>query len=236
MESILNYIKAIVDFFTNANHSLRKRFGYFIFIFFVVISIDYSFNISKDILIESKLEQLEKIQKIKKSYKENSYSLKKINEIESEIISREHYLDAWYKKGLIASNIMFETPLKGENRTNEIIENKENSNSKRNLFFMILSSNFATVLAIPIMIIIPFFEKRLSFKKFFNYYSIAATAMLFVIVSTYVSYQIPIINDERIWFNYILNVIIHSVYLAGMIYFAIKNPSALEEIDKDLEF
>jgi hypothetical protein len=171
---------------------------------FLVLS-DISLNISYNIHLNNKISQLEKIQSLKDSYLNDSDKLNKILSIEKSIINKEHYSD--FLSRIISQISFIQKSNQNKNPTTIPI------NPIRSFFWMTLSSNYLIALFFPFLLFVPLYGKDGRTANGIVGW-IASLILLTAIASliTWVSYQIPIILDNPVW-NYVLNFVIHSLFL-----------------------
>tara|TARA_B100000953_G_scaffold259867_1_gene225054 strand:+ start:64 stop:723 length:660 start_codon:yes stop_codon:yes gene_type:complete len=176
----------------------------------LLVLLDLGFGFSYDFQVINQLEQLEKIQVLKKEFKDEPKKLAKIKSLEEKTLSKEHYSDFFTRKfnDLITNETI---PI-----DNGIEEKEINEDSKRSLFWMVITSNFFFVLIFPFLLFVPIFSrdgrKANSLVGWF-----ASIILIGVIVSfvTWISYQIPLIDNNPKW-NYIVNFIIHILFFGAI--------------------
>lgn len=194
---MFEFLKHISDLIFDNSKSWGKRTSTFFSLLFFLILADFTFNISFNIFTENKLNQLEKITKLKEDYKNNNNRLKEIKTIESEIFKREHYTE------FISRN--FNELSNRKNTGNEI----NNIEDKRSIPLMILSSNTILIIMVFFILILPIFggkEARQS-NFFIGFFSSLLFISFLIGIVTIISYQIPLINNNP-KLNYLTNFLI----------------------------
>lgn len=171
-----------------------------------LILADWFLNFSFDIQMNYKINQLEKIQNIKKEYKNDTLKLNKVMSLEKRILYKEHYTEFLLRN---IKNISVQS-----NEVEEIIQDKTKYKirPKRSVFWMAVTSNYLFILVFPFLLFLPLYGKDSRTANaivgwFASLIMIGGTGV-FV---TWISFQIPLIYNNPIY-NYILNFIIHSAF------------------------
>lgn len=202
IETLKNFIELILD--------KSKRWTHKVTIIISIISIlfiiDFAFKISYNHYLSNKLENLEKIQTLKKDYSNEPKKIKKLLKIENEIFYEKHYSDYIKNNNLSISNPFSEKKQSGKIENNDI----------RDYSWMFVSSSIVFIIIIVALTFMIFTGAK-SFKTILNWFSTLIVFLILSIVATWFAYQIPIILDLPV-LNYILNFIIH----CGFIYLIIK--------------
>jgi len=106
-------------------------------------------------------------------------------------------------------------------RTSENINEPNNykvNNSILDIKLMILSSSYSLVLLIPLLIIAPFFSGRdQKFDTLIGSIAVIILLLTTIAVITALSYLIPVINSEKPYWNYLINIGIHSIFLIWLL-------------------
>ena len=205
IESIKHFFNLLFD--NSRSWTFRAAAGISIIGFLILtdITLNFTYNIS----INNKIDQLEKIQTIKRDYKSDSLKLRKIILLENKIINKEHYTE-FLSRNL--SNISFKPYIKDQKVNQSITDTKTTTKPIRSLFWMVLSSNILLAIILPFLILLPIYNKESRTGTgilgwFASLIMIAAIGTLI----TWIAYQIPLILDNPIW-NYVLNFLIHSFF------------------------
>ena len=158
-------IKNIIELFLDKSKHWTLRTGVFISIIGLLFILDFTFDLSYNYFINNKLDNLEKIQNIKKGYSADTLKLKKIAVFEYQILNKKHYTESLFfsfnsLKNSITPNIIDQNPT--NKTTPKTVTNKPNI---RSYFFMLLSSNFLFLIVFTILIFSPLFDKELKSLK-----------------------------------------------------------------------
>ncbi|WP_299117969.1 hypothetical protein [uncultured Winogradskyella sp.] len=211
---MIDFIRDIFSFAKDKSTSIGLKAGIVITLFGLLVFSDYAFNLTYNYYVNNKTEQLIKLNQLKVIYAENSLELKKIRLTEKRILNQRHYsevlnefLESYSKQKITVENPIIKN------------ENKEERNSKRSLFWMVLSSNYFFILLILVLLILPFTGSiHREIKNILG--SLAAIIILMGLISliTWIAYKIPLIYN-RPYLNYALNFIIHF----PLLYFAYRS-------------
>ena len=208
-------IKNIVELFLDKSKHWTLRAGIFISVIGVLFILDFTLDLSYNYYVSRKLENLEKIQILKKDYTADSLKLKKILFLEEKIISKKHYSEfifpdfsfSSFKNSTIAKTI--------DQNPTKIVTPKIKTNKKniRSYFWMLLSSNYLFVIVFVVMIFLPLTGKeQRTLKSISGWFAGLVVFSLIIIFVTWISFRIPLINNEPIY-NYILNFLIHTIFI-----------------------
>lgn len=101
-----------------------------------------------------------------------------------------------------------------QNPTKIVIpKTKTNNPNIRSYFWMLISSNYLFVIVFVIMIFLPLTGKeQRTLKSISGWFAGLVVFSLIIIFVTWISFRIPLINNEPIY-NYILNFIIHTLFI-----------------------
>ncbi len=206
IESIKHFFNLLFD--NSKSWTFRAAAGISIIGFLILT--DITLNFTYNLHTNNKINQLEKIQKIKKDYQSDSLKLQKIVVLENKILNKEHYTE-FLSRNL--SNISFRPNNTDQNITqseNEIITTNK---PIRSVFWMVLSSNYLLIIILPFLIFLPIYNKQT--RTGTGILGWFASLVMFGAIGslvTWISYQIPIFWNNPIW-NYILNFSIHTLFL-----------------------
>ncbi len=173
---------------------------------------DYFVGFSKNYHFNNKIEQLEKLTTLKKTYQSDSIVLPELIEMELEVIQNKHYSDRFSSLFLNESN---------DSEKSKII-NKKNSENKnlstiinrpaRSLFWMTFSSNYLLALILPFLVFLPFYNKdNRTGKGILGWFSSLVILGIMIAIVTWLAYLIPLIGNNPNW-NYLLNIVLHSLF------------------------
>lgn len=213
-------IKNIVELFLDKSKHWTLRAGVFISVIGVLFILDFTLDLSYNYYVSRKLENLEKIQILKKDYSTDDLKLKKILFLEEKIMSKKHYSEFIFPDlsfpDFSFSSLKNSTIAKttDQNPTKIVIpKTKTNNPSIRSYFWMLISSNYLFVIVFVIMIFLPLTGKeQRTLKSISGWFAGLVVFSLIIIFVTWISFRIPLINNEPIY-NYILNFIIHTLFI-----------------------
>lgn len=213
-------IKNIVELFLDKSKHWTLRAGVFISVIGVLFILDFTLDLSYNYYVSRKLENLEKIQILKKDYSTDDLKLKKILFLEEKIMSKKHYSEFIFPDlsfpDFSFSSLKNSTIAKttDQNPTKIVIpKTKTNNPNIRSYFWMLISSNYLFVIVFVIMIFRPLTGKeQRTLKSISGWFAGLVVFSLIIIFVTWISFRIPLINNEPIY-NYILNFIIHTLFI-----------------------
>jgi hypothetical protein len=206
IESIKHFFNLLFD--NSKSWTFRAAAGISIIGFLILT--DITLNFTYNIYINNKIDQLEKIQTLKKDYKYDSLKLKKIVFLENNIINKEHYTE-FLSRNL--SNISFKSNIKDQNVNQSTTDTITTIKPIKSLFWMVFSSNYLLVLISPFLILLPIYNRESrTGTGILGWFASLVMVVAIVILITWISYQIPLIWNNPIW-NYILNFLIHTLFL-----------------------
>jgi hypothetical protein len=210
-------IKNIIELFLDKSRHWTLKAGVFISVIGLLFVLDFMFNLSYNYFINNKLENIEKLQVIKKGYSDDTLKLKKIEELEENVINEKHYSESFFlsfnsfKKSIIP------------NTTDQNVDNKntpKNATNKKNIrspFLMLLTSNLLFLILLIILVFRPFFDKELKSLKTLSSWFASMTILITIItITVWLSFQIPILYNQPIY-NYVLNFILHVILIIGIV-------------------
>lgn len=180
----------------------------FAFLADLIFSFSYYYQNGK------KLEQIERIFTLRESYKSYPNKVKELNRIETEIFSKEHYTE------FVNRNI--------RNLSNNSTNDNTNKVEKRELLWMILSSNTFLVILLPILFGVIIFsgKKDKTFNMIIGFFASVIMILTLIVVVTWISYQIPLHHNPKL--SYILNFILQFLFLFLIFYVSTrKNKSSI---------
>lgn len=202
----------LIGLITDRNKSLRSKIGGLFFILILFVSVDYCTSLTYDLHTNKKLEQIEKVFKLKKETSKDSFYTKEIGKLENEILNDKHYSESFLQFLNISGN-----HIKNTETYNDI------NNSLRSFFWMLISIGGLLIFGLPFSIFISFKnDKKLGQSKikiFKNIIEIIGTTIIYICIWICISYLIPIINSDYIWFNYIINFVLQIIAILVLYYF-----------------
>jgi hypothetical protein len=213
-------IKNIIELFLDKSKHWTLRAGVFISIIGVLFILDFTLDLSYNYYVSRKLENLEKIQILKKNYSTDSLKLNKILFLEEKIMNKKHYSEFLFPDfsfpdfSVNSLNKSNTSKIKDQNPTKivtpKIITNKPNI---RSYFWMLLTSNYLFVLVFVVLLFVPLSGKeQRTLKSISAWFASLISSSLMIIFITWIAFKIPLIYNEPIY-NYILNFLIHTVFI-----------------------
>lgn len=215
-----DFINKVVDFFLDKSKSIGLKTAMFISTLTVLIFIDLSIDFTYDLTINSKLEQLSKLDKLKKQYVNDKSKLILINQIEKDVFDKTHYSE-WFDFSFSFPSFDNESIANDQKEPN--IKKSTSKPKNPNILsksWMTLTSSFSFWLMWPILLLLPFYQKKKQKGFFFGWLALNAVWASIIVMATVIAYQIPLIYNNPT-FNYILNFIIH-VAIIGLATYLIK--------------
>jgi hypothetical protein len=205
IESIKHFFNLLFD--NSKSWTFRAAAGISILGFLVLT--DLLLNFSYNLHTNNKINQLEKIQSIKKDYKSDSLKLNKIVTLENKVLNKEHYTE-FLSRNL--SKISFKTIIKDQNINQSTNETITTTKPIKSLFWMAFSSNYLLAIILPFLIFLPLYnsDSRSGSGILGWFASIIVIGTMGALV-TWISYQIPLIWNNPIW-NYTLNFLVHTLF------------------------
>jgi len=206
-------IDRLLKFFQNKSISIGIRTSILIISFSALTTSDYFFNFTYDYHLNTKIKQLESINKLKKTYESDSIKIKELTEIENRIYERTHYSDRLRNLDF-RQLITFKKLI--NNEANNPVISIENTTEKTNILslpWMVITSNYFFIIVIFGLVIMPFTGSvHREVKNILG--SIAAIILLtgIVYLITWTAYKLPVIWNKP-YLNYILNFILHTLFL-----------------------
>ena len=244
---MLVQIKAFFEFIGDKHLTLPGKAIFIISLLIIFIFVDWMTNFTHNYEMNQKLAQLEQVSKLKEIYKHDSTYLVELLFLEEEIVSRSHYLNILKvnqddilridKKATnidpytIKAKILADSCIMVENMMDSIIivneraakqpttvsrKESKSSGDIRNIFWMVLSSSFLFVFIAAIGPISVINEGLSSALSLFLFGTMLTTLF------TFLSYGIPIIDTSRLYFNYIINIVIHFLCNGLLIFWLMK--------------
>ncbi len=215
-ETIKNFIDLILD---KSKHWTLKLAAS-ISILSLILIIDYNFKLSYNHFIESKLTNLEKIESLKKSFTSNPSKIKSLNKLENEIFYEKHYSELINKLFISSPKNIKVKPDKTEitkiKKLNTDLNIVKNEPDNRTYLSMFISTNLIWLIAILIMIALPFTDKqKFNLKTIINLYSTSLIITLMCFGFTWLTFKIPILFGMP-FINYCLNFTLHILSIVGL--------------------
>ncbi|MFT3738009.1 MAG: hypothetical protein QM786_04570 [Breznakibacter sp.] len=217
---MISAFKELIEIITDRTKSFGIRASLFISIIAGVIIADLILGLSYNIQLNNKLNQLEKIQFLKKEYCNDQQKLSTVLRIENEIISREHYSDFLFKYFRITSEKpiiidQIKSPIKTPSITIK--------NPMLSIFWMVVTSNYFLIILFPFFFFFPLYGKqKINSDTMIIWSSMIVVFSVFIFTTTWIAYQIPVILGKP-YLNYVLNALIHTSFWILIYYIQTKN-------------
>lgn len=209
--------KHFVDLIKDKTTSWGFKTALFVCIIALIFATDYYLGFSRNYHLNNKLEQIDKINKIKTTYQIDSATLFQLNKMEQIVLNQKHY-------SFRLSRLFLNDSINSE--TSEIIAQNNPANNKpttitkkpiRSLFWMTLTSNYLFVFLFPFLLFLPLYSKNgRKGNAIVGWFASLIMIGFVITIITWISYQIPLISNNPIW-NYILNFSIHTLFLILLI-------------------
>ncbi|MBX2828241.1 MAG: hypothetical protein KTR22_08765 [Flavobacteriaceae bacterium] len=198
-------LKHLIELIKDKTTSLGFKTALFFSIIGVIFLADNIIGFSYNYHLNNKLDQLEDIQSMKLTYKDDIVILNKILSLEKEILNRKHYSEILSNAFVIDSN------------DNKIIV----KSNERSIYWMVLSSNYALIVSFLVLLYLPLrgpiHRTGANLLGWFAMLVILGFIMTFL---TWLAYVIPLLWGKP-YLNYILNTILH-IPIAYFIYWFLK--------------
>ncbi len=203
-------LKILYDWFLDKSKSISQRFATLVSIVAILLISDYVTNFSYDVHISNKLENLELVNNLKTTYRNDSIHYSDLLEIEHRILNRIHYFDFIR---LHWSKMDFKSLIVDQQNHHTNIETKKIIKPIRSIYWMVFSSSYLLVIAFGLFLFFPLYSKeKNTVSLYIGWFASLILASLLIAFITWTAYLIPVINNNPIW-NYILNGIIHSCFI-----------------------
>ena len=214
---MIESIRHLFDLIFDRSKSWGFRTATTVSVIGLLLLADLIFGFTYNFQISNQINQLEQIQTLKECYKSEPEKLNKILTIERNILRKEHYssyISRKFKDLLNAESLASDHKIEYED---------EQVKNKRSLFWMVLTSNFFLALIFPFLLFIPLFsENGRKANALVGWFASIVLLSLLIAFITWISYQIPLIDNNAKW-NYLLNFVIHLVFVAAMVKYSDKN-------------
>ncbi len=223
----MNIVSEILNFLKDGSLSFGKKSLVIIFLLLSVVIINYMFSFSFNYSVNQELNQIEKIAKIRKEYALNDSLNKELGLIEKSIIHKNNIFrrtnqyisinknDSSSKTSLSKDSIAIIKPTE----THHPIQNHKII-KERNWIKYLLTSSYGFLIILILLPLVPFFNIKDFWQTFLG-------VIIFIILDlcllwlNYMLYSlIPDFNE--LWINYILNLILHTIFIAIIIRISIK--------------
>lgn len=211
----------LIDLIKDKTTSWGFKTALFITIIALVFISDYYLGFSYNYHLNNKIQQLEKLNSLKKDYENDSISTWEISRMEKKVINKKHYterLNNLFLKDSTTSGM----DLDRKDPNKDIVISTQKQKTIRSIFWMCLTSNYSLAIILPFLIFAPLYSKDgRKGNAIVGWFASMIVFGLVALITTWISFQIPLILDNPIW-NYILNFIIHSIFLFLVIKWANK--------------
>jgi hypothetical protein len=212
-------IKLFENLIIDSSKTIGQKSWRLLLALLILSSLDCVFNFTYDIHITNKLETLEKINNLKREYKNDSLYTIQLSNLETKYKGRKHYYD--YVNDYYFRFLNFSTSLfKSDNK--EIIKpqikkaNTITNNPIRSKFWMFVSSNLNLIILGFIMIITIFVTTENKKTTILGILILLVLNILLMLLVNWLSYFIPIIYGKP-FINYIINFTINILIIVGLI-------------------
>ncbi|MFM9951718.1 MAG: hypothetical protein ACKV1O_27560 [Saprospiraceae bacterium] len=197
-----NVVANLLHFFTDGKKSFGAKTASAIVIVFALFFFDYMTGLSHHFQMTSKLSELEKISELKINYSGDSMKLNKLIYIEEEIINKEHYLNS------ISS--LFSSGSSNPGTPEKTHQQRIAKSSILDIYWMIVSSSYGLLGMILVSLASPLFVKMQQVKNLLlGVFALIIVIGIGIAITTSIAYLIPVLDENKPYYNYILNVLIH---------------------------
>lgn len=214
----MSYIDKITDFLLDEKRKLSSKATVLVFVILGVLFIDNILSFSYSYRSDKKIEQVKKLNLVINDVTSDSTTKAFALDLRTETIRRKNIID--YFLSLLSSN----ADIKFNNMVSAQIENiSEPGPIKNNFWFYISAGGIYFLLAlliIPLMFLndkIPSIFQRIA-TGISTSISFVLLGMFFIWCDSF----IPLISKSTWFWNYIINLIIHSTLIILMIYLQVK--------------
>ncbi|NMH86401.1 hypothetical protein [Flavivirga algicola] len=209
--------KHFIDLIKDKTTSWGFKTALFISVIALLFASDYYLGFSYNYHLNNKIGQLEKIGNLKKKYESDSIILVELTKMERKVFSKKHYSDELYRL-FLKDSIKYEIPEtidQNDPKNNYPITNT--NKPIRSIFWMAFSSNFLFTIMLPFLIFLPLYSKDgRKANAIVGWFASIIMIGIIGVITTWVSYQIPLILETPIW-NYVLNFLIHTIFWSVII-------------------
>jgi hypothetical protein len=197
-------------FFAFLKQPTGNKATIFIIAFVFCIFLDnFCFRFSHNYFVETKIENLLKMQELKKYYVSDTLKFKQILVLEESVINKEHY-------SAIFSQLYLTFVEYNINSRVELNTDSSNQPAKRSFWWMLLSSNFMFILAFFWLLLPSFWDKDFPFS---NRIVVLIMMLITITAFTWFAYKIPLIDNNPLW-NYVLNFLFMHAFLIPLSVYA----------------
>jgi len=222
-------IKLFENLIIDSSKTIGQKSWRILLALFILSSLDCAFNFTYDIHITNKLETLEKINNLKKEYKnDSSYTIQLAN-LETRYKGRKHYYDYlndYYFRFLNFSTNLFKSDNKEIDKSQIRNDNTITNNPIRSKFWMFISSNLILIILAIFMIIAMFVPAENKKATILGILILFILNILLMVLFNWLSYFIPIIYGKPV-FNYIINFGINIFIISAFVVWVIKKKNEL---------
>lgn len=203
----------IAYFWTDKTKSISSRVGFTIVLFLIIFALDFWSGLTYNFHINNKLRQLESISTLKRIYSGDSIKLLSLEKMENEVFARRHLYSSVgaYCRTLLS----FKQDIPGKAK-----EDNGKLQQRLQLKYMILTSSYSVIILLIFLIFLPLYlpkPMKVDGQFLLGWASMIVITSLIIGTITTIAYAIPVINPDQIYWNYILNFIIHSIFLFAII-------------------
>jgi len=209
-----NTVGNILNFFADSSKTIGSRLGTITISILLLILLDLLSGLTYNFQTNNKLNQLENVHKLMLVHSTDAEKKMSLKEMENYILHKRHYsevLSGW-ARSLTQSN---------EKIKNEPISARRKP-SVLSLNLMILSSSFGFFLVLLLILFVPFYSRFKGIKlegfELENVLALTITLAFMAAITTSLAYLIPVIDEGKPYWNYVVNFLIHTFFivLVGM--------------------
>lgn len=217
-------IKLFENLIIDNSKTIGQKSWRLLTVLLILFFLDCIFNFTYDIHITNKLETLEKINNLKKEYKNDSLYTIELSNLETKYKDRKHYYDYaydYYFRFLNFSTSLFKSDNKEITKSKVVNANTITNNPIRSKFWMFVSSNLNLIILGFIMIIAMFMPTENKKATILGILILFILNILLMVLINWLSYFIPIIYGKP-FINYIINFAINTLIIVGLLVWVIK--------------
>lgn len=219
-----NLLTNILTYFTDKTRSFGSKSLFLVAVLFSLLVFDYFTGLSFYISTSYKLNQIEKLERIKTDYPNNERLIIDLNKIENEILTRKTIQD--YFSFFEFSDFDFianeSTTQRTDSLTLKTKNNKHLNNDSKNMIshdkterrsnlIHILTSSYSFILILMLLPFVIFTEKKFDRNMIIGIILVAMMLIGFVWFFSYTFSLIPLIKYP--WINYLINFGLHTSFL-----------------------
>ncbi|MEQ8547131.1 MAG: hypothetical protein RIC03_04440 [Cyclobacteriaceae bacterium] len=226
----MDLFKEFIRLFTDQDYSIKSKLVFVIILLGGVFFIDNILGFSFFYVNQQRINQLEKIEQLKKSSKENKPLVKLLEETEEEIINRQTVIDAFLElfsknklepsnthkisnldTALVVRNDTLTIPVLTDSTKSKVIEKLANEpeDQYRSRLWHTLTSSYLLILVMFILPISGITQKPFRWPNFIGILFTSGIFAGLVWLNQFLLGLIPVLFNQP-WINYILNFAIQT--------------------------